>query len=79
MTDEPILAGLVPPYRKPEPSSLSRELTSLLNYHSQEQFSDTPDYILAEYLMDCLRAYNAALQKRENWYGRPIRVKGEQQ
>ena len=49
-----------------------KELTELLNRHSAENGSDTPDFILAVYLMDCLLAYNCALKKREKWYGRPI-------
>jgi len=36
------------------------ELTSLLNRTSQENFSDTPDFVLAEYLINCLHAYELA-------------------
>jgi hypothetical protein len=42
-----------------------------------EDGSDTPDFILAQYLNGCLDAYNAALTKREAWYGRePGAIKG---
>ena len=51
-------------------SDFQKELTSLLNRHSQENGSDTPDFILAEYLQGCLDNWNHAVQKRENWYGR---------
>lgn len=37
------------------------ELENLLNRYSVEQFSNTPDYILAQYLMDCLRTYETAV------------------
>jgi hypothetical protein len=46
------------------------ELQSLINKHSQENGSDTPDFILAAYLDDCLKAFNVAVQNRETWYGR---------
>lgn len=46
------------------------ELQSLINKHSQENGSDTPDFILAHYLNDCLKVFNAAVQNRESWYGR---------
>ena len=29
-----------------------------------------PDFILAEYLTDCLRAFDKATVRREEWYGR---------
>jgi len=46
------------------------ELTALLNRHSQENASDTPDFILAQYLTACLLAWNSAVRRRESWYGR---------
>jgi len=49
-------------------SNLKEELTCLLNTHNKEKGSNTPDYILSEYLLDCLRAFDKASAKRENWY-----------
>ncbi len=46
------------------------ELCELLNRRSMENGSDTPDFILAQYLTDCLRAWNRATKRREDWYGR---------
>jgi len=46
------------------------ELRDLLNRRSMENGSDTPDFILAQYLTDCLRAWNRATKRREDWYGR---------
>lgn len=46
------------------------ELRELLNRRSMENGSDTPDFILAQYLTDCLRAWNCATKRREDWYGR---------
>lgn len=51
-------------------SSFQRELVALLNIHSQEKYSNTPDYILAGYLIDCFAAFNRAVISREGWYGR---------
>jgi hypothetical protein len=46
------------------------ELESLLNRNSCENESNTPDWILANYLSSCLAAFDAAVRKREEWYGR---------
>jgi hypothetical protein len=48
------------------------ELTALLNRYSQENGSDTPDWILAEHLLACLNTWNGSIKQREAWYGRPI-------
>jgi hypothetical protein len=46
-----------------------KELGSLINRHSVENESDTPDFILAMYLRGCLDAFNLAVRQREKWYG----------
>ena len=53
----------------PVPTFL-RELESLINRHSMENGSDTPDFILADYLNHCLAIFNGTLKAREKWYGR---------
>jgi hypothetical protein len=45
------------------------DLTSLLNRHSQENGSNTPDWILAGYLLACLESWNASVTARDAWYG----------
>ena len=47
-----------------------QELAALINKYSLENLSDTPDFILGEYLQGCLAAFNVATRKREKWYGR---------
>jgi len=37
-----------------------RELTELINKYSKENDSNTPDYILAEYMINALNAFNIA-------------------
>ena len=46
-------------------------LRGLLNATSQENASNTPDFVLAQYLLACLVAFNQAVQQRVSWYGRP--------
>ena len=48
--------------------TFENELTQLLNKHSQEQASNTPDFILAKYLIACLAAYNEAVKQRDTWF-----------
>lgn len=47
-----------------------KELADLLNKYSQENGSDTPDFILAKYLNDCLTTWNHTVAAREKWCGR---------
>lgn len=51
-------------------SKFTDELTALLNRHSRENASNTPDFILATYLNRCLDAFNQAVGERADWYGR---------
>jgi hypothetical protein len=57
---------------------LKDELSNLLNKHSRENMSDTPDFLLAEFMMDCLTSYEAVVRKRDAWFGfSPWGKKGE--
>ena len=47
-----------------------KALEHTINCHSMENGSNTPDFVLAQYLMDCLSAFDKASQHREAWYGR---------
>jgi len=49
---------------------IRKDLAVVLNKHSMENGSDTPDFILAQYLTNCLRSFDVAMQFREKWYGR---------
>ena len=44
------------------------ELTALINKYSQENESNTPDWILAKYIIGCLEAYEYAILLRDCWY-----------
>jgi len=49
--------------------TFKRELESLLNKYSKENPTNTPDFILAEYLINCLHTFDEAFKLREAWYG----------
>jgi len=50
-----------------------KELEELINRHSIENVSNTPDFILAQYIKASLGAFNTAVQQRETWYDRDSR------
>lgn len=52
---------------KEEGKTLSNELSNLLNRYSRENDSNTPDFILANYMMMCLRAGEYLVNMREQW------------
>ncbi len=45
------------------------ELRMLLNSHSIENGSNTPDYVLARFLIDSLNAFEEATRLRETFHG----------
>ena len=49
--------------------TFAAELESLINRHSIENESDTPDFILAQYIRGCLDAWNCSVRDRDKWYG----------
>lgn len=50
--------------------SFREEVETLINMHNKESGSDTPDFILAEYLDGCLAHFDQAVNARDKWYGR---------
>lgn len=60
-----------------EDESFLSELKTLINKYSMENCSDTPDFVLANYVENCLTAFNNAVVEREKWYGREIRFATE--
>lgn len=49
-------------------SKFKKELEALINNHNIESESNTPDFILATYLHNCLAAYEIAIIQRDDWY-----------
>jgi hypothetical protein len=56
-----------PPATVTEPV-FHQELETLINRHSMENNSDTPDFILARFMRSCLRAFDHGVRERNNWY-----------
>lgn len=48
---------------------LRKKIEQAINSCSAENGSNTPDFILAEYLTDCLSTFDKASKAREKWYG----------
>jgi hypothetical protein len=46
------------------------EIENLINIHSIDSELNTPDYILADYLVNCLETYRKINEQREKWHGR---------
>jgi len=52
-----------------EELNFQESLERLVNRFSVENESNTPDFILAEYIRGCLDSWNAAVKSRDAWYG----------
>ena len=44
------------------------DLENLINKYSKENGSNTPDFILADYMAECLGAFDRAVERRTKWY-----------
>ncbi len=51
-----------------ESSTFKKELAELINRYSLESGSDTPDFILANYLSNCLVNFDDIIKERDKWY-----------
>jgi len=45
-----------------------KELKDLISRNGMENASNTPNFILAEYLTGCLSLFDTAIRQREKWY-----------
>ncbi len=54
-------------------SELVKKLATILNEVSRENASNTPDFILAEHMVQSLEAFESGTRSRENWYGRKVK------
>ena len=59
-----------PEQSKSEKPNFKEALESLINQHSKEGDSNTPDFILASYLAEQLKVFDNHVKWREVWYGR---------
>ncbi len=49
-------------------TDFEKKLADLINHHSLENKSNTPDFILARFLTRCLYAWNQTTRDRARWY-----------
>lgn len=61
-------AGPLPDSESERPA-FDKALERLINCYSLESGSNTPDFILAEYLKSSLINFHQASRMRDNWYG----------
>ena len=53
-------------------SKFYSQLSEAINSNCMESGSNTPDFLLAEYLRGCLRLWDEMVTKRDAWYGKEI-------
>lgn len=46
--------------------AFEQDLKAFVNSWSMENGSNTPDYVLSEYLVGCLRAFDMAINRRDS-------------
>lgn len=49
-------------------SVLRQDLITLINTHNLENKSNTPDWLIADYLLKCLKVFNITVDHREQFY-----------
>lgn len=57
-----------PTFRPPTESKLADKFAAAINYHSAENGSNTPDFILGNMLVAMLDAFDAAVTARDKWW-----------
>ena len=55
---------------------LEKDIEVLMNQYNIDTMTDTPDFILASYLMTCLRNYMITKTDTEEWFGKRITING---
>lgn len=60
------------------PTKFELELRNLINKHSEENKSNTPDFILAKFMNSSLEAFNAATKQRTLWMDHSVRANMKQ-
>lgn len=58
-----------PSVAQPTKHPFEKAIEELINKMSMEDETDTPDYILAQYLLTCYNAYKNAVNARDKLFG----------
>lgn len=53
---------------RPDPDNLREAIERAINRFSAENGSNTPDFVLAEFLLDSLAAFDKATKRRDEWW-----------
>lgn len=56
--------------------TLKKAIADACNRVCRENISNTPDFILAEYVLDSLASFEKASLAREKWYGKSLTIGG---
>ena len=48
--------------------AFKKDLSGLINAFGLDNDANTPDYILADYLMDCFNVYRATKEANDRWH-----------
>lgn len=67
----PIDTGILHAYHgscNKEKTKLEKKIADSINIECRENVSNTPDFILAEFMMICLEAFELTSNKREAWF-----------
>lgn len=51
-----------------KPATFRSELRDLINKYSLENKSDTPDFLIAEYIEGCLMLFDETVKQRTAWH-----------
>lgn len=52
--------------------TFEQELVSLINRYSKENDSDTPDFILSQFILETLETFNRSVRMRSEWYSKSM-------
>lgn len=50
-------------------AEFKQSLERIINANNMEDSSNTPDWVLAKYLYNCLQSFEFATNERDKWYG----------
>lgn len=64
-------------YPPKEAVPLCNAIAEVINRYSRENETNTPDFILSDYMLRCLEAFEAASNMREEWYGKKLSINYE--
>ena len=66
--------GFIPKDDSHPLDQLEKEFAKVINRNSVENWNNTPDFILAKYLIDCLKVFSDINRNREQWYGKELKI-----